>query len=235
MGWKRVWGASGGNGAVAALLLAGASLLSANAVAGPDPRDNTVRRVDFRGHAASEDARAAAQWALASGDSHGRPFAVVDKKDARLFVFTASGHLIGAAPALLGLARGDDSVPGVGHKVSTGIPRDERTTPAGRFDSTPGRNLSGEAIVWVDYDAAIAIHRLRPAAASERRPQRLASGTPADNRISLGCVVVDEAFYDQVVSPTLGKHRGVVYVLPETRDWRAQFGIGTLANVAESM
>jgi hypothetical protein len=231
MGWKRVSGGSGASGAVAALLLAVASLLSANAAAGETtgPFD-TMNRVDFRGHAASEDARAAAQWALASGDNRGRPFAVVDKKDARLFIFTASGHLIGAAPALLGLARGDDSVPGVGRKVSTGIPREERTTPAGRFESTPGHNLSGEAIVWVDYHAAVAIHRLRPAAPSERRAQRLASGSPADNRISLGCVVVDEAFYDQVVGPTLGKQRGVVYVLPETRNWRAQFGIGTFAN-----
>lgn len=186
-------------------------------------------RVDFRGQPASEEARAVAHWSLASGDTRGRPFAVVDKKDARLFVFSANGRLVGAAPALLGLARGDDSAPGVGRKVSTGIPREERTTPAGRFDSEPGHNISGEAIVWIDYDAAVAIHRLRPAAASQRRPQRLASGSAADKRISLGCVVVDEAFYDQVVATTLGRQRGVVYVLPETRDWRAEFGIGGLA------
>ena len=114
--------------------------------------------------------------------------------------------------------------------MSTGIPRQERTTPAGRCESAPGRILSGEAIVWIDYEAAVAIHRMRPAAAAERRPQRLATDSPVDNRISLGCVVVDEAFYLQVVAPTLGKQRGVVYVLPETRDWRAQFGIGNLAN-----
>ena len=221
MGWVRNAGA---NGAVAALLMGGAGTLAA-APAG----------VDFRGHPASDEARAVAHWSLASGDTRGRPFAVVDKKDARLFVFSASGHLLGMAPALLGLARGDDSAPGVGRKVSTGIPRQERTTPAGRFESEPGHNLSGEAIVWIDYEAAVAIHRIRPAAASERRPQRLASDTPADNRISLGCVVVDEAFYDQVVAPTLGKQRGVVYVLPETRDWRVQFSIGNLATGASGV
>ena len=32
----------------------------------------------------------------------------------------------------------------------------------GRFASAPGRNDKGEAIVWVDYDASFAIHRLRP-------------------------------------------------------------------------
>jgi hypothetical protein len=230
MGGKR-WGAKW---AVAAALL-GSTLVSTAALAGPgDAGARTTSpaapQVDFRGHGASEATRTVAQWALASGNSLGRPFAVVDKAHARLFVFTAAGQLVGATPALLGLARGDDSAPGVGRKVSTGIPRGERTTPAGRFESEPGHNLSGEPIVWFDYDAALAIHRIRPAAPSERRPQRLASDTPADNRISLGCVVVDEAFYLQVVAPTLGKQRGVVYVLPETRDWRAEFGLGMFAN-----
>ena len=236
MGWVRKTGAAGAAKAMAAALLVGAGLVPAGAWAGtetPMRADTaTTVRVDFRGQPASPEARALAQWSMASGDTQGRPFAVVDKKEARLFVFSASGRLVGAAPALLGLARGDDSAPGVGRKASTGIPRHERTTPAGRFESEPGHNVSGEAIVWVDYDAAVAIHRIRPTAASERRPQRLASQSPADNRISLGCVVVDEAFYDQVVGPTLGKQRGVVYVLPETRDWRVQFGIGDLANGA---
>ena len=240
MGWVRKTGAARAARAVVVWGWAGASVASFGAAAGtevqvPGPTGPTLAtRVDFAGEAASEEARTLAQWSWASGDTRGRPFAVVDKKDARLFVFSAGGRLIGAAPALLGLARGDDSAPGVGRKVATGIPRQERTTPAGRFDSEPGHNLSGEAIVWVDYDAAVAIHRLRPAAASQRRPQRLASDSPADNRISLGCVVVDEAFYDQVVAPTLGRQRGVVYVLPETRDWRVQFGIGQQASGARS-
>lgn len=250
MGWMR---AGGAKWAAAAVWLAG-SVLATGTSAGTGPTASTASagvgpvaparaeqaraamprvelpRVDFRGQAASPEARAVAQWSFASGDARGRPFAVVDKKAAKLFVFAADGRLVGATPALLGLAVGDDSTPGVGRKVSTGIPRAERTTPSGRFDSEPGHNISGEAIVWVDYDAAVAIHRIRPTAPSERRPQRLASDTPADNRISLGCVVVDGAFYDRVVATTLGKQRGVVYVLPETRDWRAEFGIGTLAN-----
>lgn len=172
--------------------------------------------VDFNGQTASAEARQMAQWAFDSRDTQGKPFAVVDKKQARLFVFGADGHLLGAAPALLGLAPGDRSVPGIGQRAVRDIAPDERTTPAGRFESEPGHNLHGEAIVWVDYDAAFAIHRLRPAAASERRPQRLASDTPDDNRISLGCVVVSPAFFDDVVAPSLGRQRGVVYVLPET-------------------
>ena len=39
------------------------------------------------------DAHALARTAVASGDNQGRPFAVVDKKNARLHVFGADGRL----------------------------------------------------------------------------------------------------------------------------------------------
>lgn len=171
--------------------------------------------VDFHGESASPEARAMARAAFEDFDAKGRPFAVVDKKEAKLFVFNADGQLVGAAPALLGLARGDTVAPGVGQMVSTGIPPDLRTTPSGRYDSQPGPNLKGETVIWVDYDAAFAIHRLRPSPAHERRAERLASPSPEDNRISLGCVVVAGEFFDRVVAPVLGHGPGVVYVLPE--------------------
>ena len=37
----------------------------------------------------------------------------------------------------------------------------------------------------------------------------------AERRITYGCVVVPVAFYQDVIAPTLGRRRGVVYVLPE--------------------
>jgi hypothetical protein len=167
--------------------------------------------------------KALARWAFAAGDAAGQPFAVVDKQNPRLFVFGADGRLAGISPALLGQARGDASAPGVGKRVLAGIPAQQRTTPAGRFASQPGHNHQGEAIVWVDYDAAVAIHRLRPAPTQASRAQRLASASADDKRVSLGCIVVGEAFYDRVVAPLLGRQRGVVYVLPETRDWSELF------------
>lgn len=185
--------------------------------------------VDFSDQQASDEARQMAQWALDSEDAAGRPFAVVDKKQARLFVFGADGRLLGATSALLGLARGDRGMPGVGSIPVASIPPEARTTPAGRFESMPGHNLKGEAIVWIDYEASLAIHRLRPAAPTERRPQRLASDSPTDKRISYGCVVVSPEFFDQVVQPTLGRQRGVVYVLPEEN------GGGPLAGAAGLM
>jgi hypothetical protein len=173
--------------------------------------------------AASASVQSLVRHVRGTADNHGRPWAVVDKALARLFVFAPDGRLLGATPALLGLAQGDVSTPGVGAKAASYIPPNERTTPAGRFTSRPGRNLKGEEVVWIDYGAAVAIHRLRPAPQYERRPQRLASLTSEDNRITLGCVVISGSFYDQVVAPLLGQAFGVVYVLPENGDWASVF------------
>ena len=173
---------------------------------------------------AEDGVGAITDWAR-SGDAQGRPFAVVDKPNARLFVFAADGQLVGSTPVLLGLTRGDaPSAPDIAQRLrSTGIPVEQRTTPAGRFDALPGRNDRNEAIVWMDYDAALAIHRLRPAPPAERRPQRLASPGVDDNRISLGCIVVPEVFYDAVVAPHLGLQRSVIYVLPDSHHWTEVF------------
>ncbi len=179
--------------------------------------------VDFAGETASVDVRYTAARVLASSDNQGWPFVIVDKKEARIFVFQATGQLLGASPALLGLATGDHSVPGIGQREPSKILPFERTTPAGRFLSQPGRNLDGEEVVWVNYSEGLAIHRVRPGQSQERRLQRLASSTPEDNRISLGCVVVPVSFYEEVVHPVLGKNYSVVYVLPETRSAHALF------------
>jgi hypothetical protein len=174
--------------------------------------------------ALTPDAHTLRQWALATGDHQHQPFAVVDKRSARIFVFDGEGRLIGAAPALLGQALGDHSVGSVSDAELAQLPLADRTTPAGRFATQPGRNLQGEAIVWFDYQAALAIHRVRPDSSQAQRLHSLASVTPADNRASLGCVVVAPAFYDAVLEPTLGRQRGVVYVLPENQPVQAVFG-----------
>jgi len=209
----------------AAAALGALVLLSAPVSAMPElPMLPPPLTADFSGEAASADARYAAAWVMAFADNKGLPFVIVDKKDARMFVFEASGRLRGASAALLGLASGDHSVPGIGQRPVTHILPAERTTPAGRFLSQPGRNLQGEEVIWVNYSEGLAIHRVRPGNNQEQRRERLASSTPGDNRISLGCVVVPVAFYESVVSPLLGKNFSVVYVLPETRPVQALFG-----------
>jgi hypothetical protein len=189
------------------------------------PRPAIVaKRVDFGRERASADAVKVAQWALASGDHQGSPFIIIDKVRARAYVFEPNGKLRGAAPVLLGLARGDHTVPGIGEKKLSEIKPEERTTPAGRFVAEPGRNMRGEDIVWVDYEAAVSMHRVLTTNPVERRLQRLLSKTAKDNRISFGCINVPVAFYEKVLSPTVARHAAVVYVLPETRPASQVFG-----------
>lgn len=169
---------------------------------------------------------AATLWerVLAQADHQQRPFVILDKKAAKVFVFDGQGALQGESLVLLGHAIGDDSVPGIGNRPIADIQPFERTTPAGRFAAEPGLNHEREDIVWIDYNAAVSMHRLRASAApAERRPQRLASPSVEDNRISYGCVNVPPPFYDAHIRPSLGEGGGVVYVLPETRSLQQQF------------
>jgi hypothetical protein len=172
---------------------------------------------------ASADARYVEQWIHEKGDDHGRPFVIVDKKAARIYVFGAGGHLVGMSSTLLGQARGDIPVPGAGQKDPSRLLPYERKTPAGRFESQPGRNLHGEPVVWVDYDTGIAIHRVRPGYSQTQRLNSLATDDADNKRLSLGCVVVPENFFLSVVLPTLGHGHGTIYVLPEDGPVQAMF------------
>jgi len=195
------------------------------------------RSADFGDVLVAADVRRVADWVVASADHGQRSFALVDKAQARLYVFAPTGRLIGASPVLLGLARGDDSEPGIGEKPIGEIRPEERTTPAGRFRSEPGKNLGGENVVWVDYDAAVSMHSVRANVASERRLERLASPDPAEHRISYGCINVPAAFFASVAWPSFAAGGGVIYVLPETRPLADVFpalrdaGMATTASV----
>ncbi len=181
------------------------------------------KAADFGAHSASPDVHFVADWVADSRDNRSAPFAILDKRGATVYVFDAAGRAIGASPVLLGLAAGDDSVAGIGTRAVADVRPDERTTPAGRFVSRPGRNASGEDVIWVDYDAAVSMHRVRPVDPKERRLERLASADPALRRISYGCINVPVEFFESVVSPTLGASPAVVYVLPETKSVRDVF------------
>lgn len=183
-----------------------------------------VKLADFGNEEPSPEARHVANWAVFSGDHKKHAIVIVDKREARVYVFGPDGKLKQSAPALLGAANGDHSVPGIGDKPLAQITHDEKTTPAGRFKAEPGLNASGEDVVWVDYDAAVSMHRIRPLVAAERRLERLASLTVEDNRISFGCINLPVMFYEGVLSPTVKKHGAIVYVLPETKTPQKLFG-----------
>jgi hypothetical protein len=202
----------------------GAPAAASSPEASQPARATGTARANFKFEAASPQAQELGQWVVHSGDNRKLPFIIIDKVEAKVFVFDPDGQLRGASPALLGLAIGDDSVPGIGQRKLSTIRPDERTTPAGRFVASLDRDLHGEEVLWVDYDTAVSLHPVVAGHPKERRAQRLASPSPLDNRISYGCINVPVAFYKTVVSPAFKGTEGIVYVLPETRSARQVFG-----------
>lgn len=175
------------------------------------------RHATFGSAEVSAQARQLADWVAETGDNAGSDFVIVDKKLATLLVFDADAGLRAKTPVLLGAAVGDDSVPGIGTRPIPEVRAEERTTPAGRFMGERGHNALGSDVVWVDYDAAVSIHRVVTSHPSERRLQRLATLTVEDKRISYGCINVPAAFYEAYIRPTFASRRAPIYVLPEVK------------------
>jgi hypothetical protein len=173
--------------------------------------------------ALSPEAKQLSEWIARTRDHEGAPFIIIDKKRTSVSVFETDASLRAHTTVLLGSALGDDSVPGIGTRPMAQILPSERTTPAGRFVAERGRNMQGEDVVWVDYDAAVSMHRVRTGNPVERRAERLATPTIDDNRISYGCINVPVAFFEGHIQPIFAQRRAVVYVLPDTKPFRAVF------------
>ena len=190
------------------------------------PRSSGQRlpiRANVPEEAAPDDVRRMEGWVVASADNGSLPFVIVDKKDAEVFVFDHEGHILGTAPALLGLAVGDDSAPGVGDKPLSAIPPMDRTTPAGRFVANLGYDLGKKTTLWVSHKDNIALHRVIHGRPQDHRLQRLATPTVLDNRITFGCINVPVEFFEQTVLPTFKGTKGIVYILPDTKETRDVF------------
>ncbi|MBC8058430.1 MAG: hypothetical protein H7Y61_17810, partial [Rhizobiales bacterium] len=87
---------------------------------------------DFGVERVSEDARYASGRVVATADNQQRPFAVVDKREARVYVFAAGGQLLGSSSALLGLAPGDIGIADIARRRPASLAPHERHTPSGR-------------------------------------------------------------------------------------------------------
>ena len=165
----------------------------------------------------SPDVKRVTDWVIASGDNNGLPFMVIDKVQAAVFVHLADGTLAGAGPALFGLAKGDDSVPGIGAKTLSMIGNHEKTTPAGRFVANFGPSAENVTVLWIDYSSSVSMHPVITGNRKEKRLQRLRSPTPEDNRITFGCINIFPDFYKNIVKPIFKDTRGIAYVLPDTK------------------
>lgn len=179
---------------------------------------------DFNREIFSSDVKAVANWAVESRDNKRLPFVIIDKINARVFVFAADGRLLGADAALLGMGRGDKYDAGIRGRKMSDIKPDDRITPAGRFPVSLQRDIYGKEVLLIDYDAAIALHPVVKGTPAERRAERLNSASAQDNRISYGCINVPVQFYQKIVSPTFTKTHGVVYILPEASRANQWFG-----------
>ena len=187
------------------------------------PAKQPARFADVGRTPISADARFIADWVADSGDAQGMSFVIIDKKRARVHVFDANARLLGASPVLLGIAPGDDTVPGIGDKPLSQVRFEERTTPAGRFVGERGHNARGEDVVWIDYDAAVSMHRVLTTNPAEHRLERLATPRIDDNRVSFGCVNVPIAFYEQFIRPTFAQSHAIIYVLPDVKTLQQVF------------
>jgi hypothetical protein len=203
------------------VLLAGASALvvSLACATGETP---APRIADFGREPVSAEARTLANWVAESGDSAGA-FLIIDKKNARVYVFDADSRVRGSSPVLLGSALGDESVAGIGTRPLAQVRPHERTTPAGRFVAEHGLNMR-EDVVWVDYESAVSMHRVITSNPKERRLERLATPSVADNRISYGCINVPKLFYETLIRPVFATRRAIVYVMPDVRSLQDVFG-----------
>jgi hypothetical protein len=192
-------------------------------VPAPRPVEPALVAADFRDTQPTGDVRRMADWVVARHDNGRMPFIVLDKRDARLWVFEPSGRLVDQTPVLLGSAHGDETYPGIGDVPIAQVKPYQRTTAAGRFVTRPGLDADHTDVVWLDYDAALAMHRVINKVKAERRLQRLASADPAVRRISWGCINIPIGFFDAHISPVFGKRSGVTYVIPERKSFAEVF------------
>lgn len=164
----------------------------------------------------SADAWKVIDWVIATHDNNGLPFMIIDKVAADVFLFDPTGQKIGSAPALVGMAVGDEDTPGTGDRELSHIAPKDRKTPAGRFVAKFGRAAGGRDVLWIDYTTAISLHAVITVR-NQHRQERLKSPTPDDNRITYGCINVPTAFYANVVKPLFKGTSGIVYILPDSK------------------
>lgn len=160
--------------------------------------------------------RGIAERVIKINDNKQRPFIIVDKKQASIYVFDSNGLLLGIAPILLGMAVGDDLPIEIARLPLSQIKQSYRITPAGRYIAELGKDTHGKDVLWVDFSGNLAIHPVINVP-KQHRTERLISKTIEDNRISWGCINVTKSFFKDYILKNFSRTKGMVYILPEVR------------------
>jgi hypothetical protein len=176
-----------------------------------------------RVQSASPEVLATLQWVAASKDNAGLPFIVVDKANAQVYAFNPAAQLKATSPVLLGMGVGDAALVPQDAPMSA-MPPQKRITPAGRYVSRLVKDGHGKVVLLIDGPNLITMHIVVKGTPAQRRAERLASATSADNRVSFGCINVPPAFFTEVVDPDFRPAKGIVYVLPEKTTAAQLFG-----------
>lgn len=174
-------------------------------------------RADFKGVAASADAKITADWFVRNGKADGNPFLIADKSHGVMFAFDANGSLIAKSPALFGASKGDALTEAQSNKSIGQSTIADKITPAGVFHGKAVTGTEyGTVVKFADFkNSALAVHRVYLGTPSEKRMERLQSTTADDNRVSYGCINALPEFVDQVLVPHFAGNSQVI-VLPDS-------------------
>jgi len=154
-----------------------------------------------------------------------KPFILVDKPTATAYIFNKDGVLQKSFPVVLGAAIGDSANQA---DVNSTRPGKYATTPAGRYNLKYGGgseedyiNYHNKAYYLTDSKTGklakngVSLHIVYQGEL-EKRTKALNTPTPNDNRLSWGCVNVDEKIWDESIAPIVDSGLDVII----TRDFQ---------------
>ena len=148
-----------------------------------------------------------------------KAFMITDKAGGMLHVFHADGSLLVQDVALVGKDVGDK------------LEGAKKITPAGQYDLhlVPDAEYTGGFVYHMggavrEDGLTVAVHAVYTGEASEKRPERLATPTPKDNRISWGCINVNNSTMVDTLLPAKAEINGsLIFVMPENSEDIAKF------------
>lgn len=144
-------------------------------------------------------------------------YVIVDKPNAKLYIIGTNKKIVGTMPVLLGQTKGE--TPNMSNPESDVA--EQATTPSGKYTLTRLPTEEGIAtykgkifnIISKD-NAGLAIHITYPPE-KEKRSKSLNTPTPDDNRMSWGCINVDEEMWDQYIEGNIKNRGATLFILPD--------------------